>query len=130
MFREHRLRWHRSGLGLVTARVSDTTPGDMPRVSRQLGADTIGSNHSFILPESGAAIPIDGGSGHSCVILTPRHEMGSLVLDRRAVLAFTAAVDVDAVPLLRGGMYGNMRLAVVVRFGPSGERAEARRRHK
>ena len=91
----------------------------MPRVSRQLGADTIGSNHSFILPESGAAIPIDGGSGHSCVILTPRHEMGSLVLDRRAVLAFTAAVDVDAVPLLRGGMYGNMRLAVVVRFGAS-----------
>lgn len=60
-------------LGLVTARVSDTTPGDMPRVSRQLGADTIGSNHSFILPESGAAIPIESGSGHSCVVLT-RHQ--------------------------------------------------------
>ncbi len=81
-------------LGLVNARVADAIPQEMPRVSRQLGADTSGSNHSFVLPESGAAIPIDGGSGHSCVVLTPRHGMGSLVLDRRAVLAFTAAVEV------------------------------------
>lgn len=83
-------------LALVEARVVSTPGVDLPIVARLPWTDDA-SDAEFVLPLSGAAIPL-GRSSRRMLILTPQPGLGPLLLDRRAVTAFADAVQLALEP--------------------------------
>jgi hypothetical protein len=80
-------------LGLVLARVSQSAPPQLPTIARPT-TGRAGDDPTLILPEYGAALKLDRRHAEGrWLVLTPRHGMGPLTLDRRAVLLFAATVE-------------------------------------
>jgi hypothetical protein len=77
-------------LALVEARVITARAVDLPIISRHAWTDDAEAS-TFVLPPSGAAIPL-GTRSNRFLLLTPRREMTSLVLDRRVVTSFADSV--------------------------------------
>lgn len=79
-------------LGLVLARVEQSLPAELPTIGRP-ATQTL-SDPSLVLPQYGAALRLERRHAEGrWLILTPRDGMGSLTLDRNAVMAFAATVE-------------------------------------
>lgn len=85
-----------SDLAFVDARVITARAVDLPIVARLPWTDEA-SDAEFVLPLSGAAIPL-GRESHRLLVLTPHAGMGPLLLDRRAVTAFADSVQLALEP--------------------------------
>ena len=75
-----------AGLSLVDCRIEPAGSSRLPSIARQR-PEVDGAN-SFVLPESGAVISMRDPRHPVQVVLTPRPGMGSLEVDRRAVMSF------------------------------------------
>jgi Domain of unknown function (DUF4118) len=79
-------------LGLVLARVERSLPSGLPTIGRPAGAQAPDS--TLVLPVYGAALRLEKRHTEGrWLVLTPRDGMGPLTLDRRAVMAFAATVE-------------------------------------
>jgi len=93
---QHALAAASADLALVEARVVSAPAVDLPIIARLPWTDDA-TMAEFVLPPSGAAVPL-GRSSSRILILTPQPGIGPLLLDRRAVAAFA-----DSVQLALGG---------------------------
>ena len=74
-------------LELVDARIVTAGSTDLPLIARHRWNEA-DADHTLLLPEGGAVVAF-ADPRHRCeVVLAPRHGMGALSLDRRAVFAF------------------------------------------
>jgi hypothetical protein len=79
-------------LGLVLARVTRAAPPELPSIGRPAGS--VASDPSLVLPQYGAALRLEQRHAQGrWLVLTPRDGLGPLTLDRRAVIAFAATVE-------------------------------------
>ncbi len=79
-------------LGLVLARVEGSLPPGLPTIRRPIGPDA--SDPDLVLPQYGAALRLERRHAEGrWLVLTPRNGLGPLTLDRRAVMAFAATVE-------------------------------------
>jgi hypothetical protein len=80
-------------LGLVTARVERIAPPLLPTIGR-VAATGFGHDHTLVLPQYGAALKLERRHSEGrWLVLTPRDRVGTLTLDRRAVMLFAATVE-------------------------------------
>jgi hypothetical protein len=78
-------------LGLVLARLERELPPGLPTIGRP-NAET--PEADLVLPEYGAALRLERRHTEGrWLVLTPRDKLGALTLDRRAVMAFAATVE-------------------------------------
>lgn len=79
-------------LGLVLARVEQALPAELPTIGRPVTSSP--SDPTLVLPQYGAALRLERRHSEGrWLVLTPRDGMGSLTLDRNAVMAFAATVE-------------------------------------
>jgi len=80
-------------LGLVLAKVEQSAPPLLPSIARPVGVNA-GGDSRLILPQYGAALKLERRYAQGrWLVLTPRDKLGSLMLDRRAVMLFAATVE-------------------------------------
>ncbi|MFN8024265.1 MAG: DUF4118 domain-containing protein [Acidimicrobiales bacterium] len=91
-----------AGLSLVDCRIEPTGSSRLPSIARQR-ADVDGAN-TFVLPESGAVISMRDPRHPVQVVLTPRPGMGSLEVDRRAVMSFVDQLELVLDSAVVGGV--------------------------
>jgi hypothetical protein len=91
-----------AGLSLVDCRIEPSGSSRLPSIARQR-PDLDGAN-TFVLPESGAVISLRDPRHPAQVVLTPRQGMGSLEVDRRAVMAFVDQLELVLDNTVVGGV--------------------------
>jgi hypothetical protein len=78
-------------LSLVDCRIEPVGASNLPTIAR-LGQD-IDAPSTFVLPQTGAVIRLRDPRNPAQVVLSPRHRMGPVTLDRRAVIAFVDQLE-------------------------------------
>ena len=89
-----------AGLSLVDCRIEPVGSSRLPSIARQ--RSVVDEVSTFVLPDTGAVIPMRDPRQPIQVVLSPRAGMGSLELDRRAVVAFVDQLEL----VLTGGTTG------------------------
>lgn len=85
-------------LGLIVARITQRAPAGLPVIGRRL---VDGDEPTVLIPAAGAALPLRRRHPEgACLVLTPRADLGALVVDRRAVLSFADAIERALEPAL------------------------------